>query len=120
MDGDLVELAQQFVRLSGELDLTRDAMRRLLMNGAGGKPDGPFAQAGRPGAKPQSSQPKTLRTAEVEAAILELLRSSPGKGTAAIARATTAHRSTTVERLKRLQVKGLIERGGDGGWRAPG
>ena len=31
MSGDLVELAQRFVRLSGELDLTRDAMKRLLM-----------------------------------------------------------------------------------------
>ena len=28
MSGDLVELAQKFVRLSGELDLTRDAMKR--------------------------------------------------------------------------------------------
>jgi hypothetical protein len=35
MSGNLVELAQRFVRLSGELDLTRDAMRRLLLNGAG-------------------------------------------------------------------------------------
>ena len=47
MDGNLVELAQRFVRLSGELDLTRDAMKRLLLNGAGGptktlrRPGGP-------------------------------------------------------------------------------
>jgi hypothetical protein len=41
-------------------------------------------------------------------------------GTAAIAKATAAGRSTTVERLKRLQAKSQIERDGDGaGWRAP-
>jgi hypothetical protein len=33
-------------------------------------------------------------------------------------KATAAQRSTTVERLKRLQAKGLIERDG-AGWRAP-
>jgi hypothetical protein len=35
MSGNIVELAQRFVRLSSELDATRDAMRRLLLNGAG-------------------------------------------------------------------------------------
>jgi hypothetical protein len=35
MIGNLVDLAQRFVRLSSELDATRDAMRRLLLNGAG-------------------------------------------------------------------------------------
>jgi hypothetical protein len=38
------------------------------------------------------------------------LRSSPGLRTAAIAKATAAQRSTTDERLNRLQAKGLIER----------
>ena len=32
---ELVALAERFVRLSGELDATRDAMKRLLLNGAG-------------------------------------------------------------------------------------
>ena len=42
-------------------------------------------------------------------------------GAAAIAKATAAQRSTTDERLKRLQAKGLIERdeADGGGWRAP-
>jgi DNA-binding IclR family transcriptional regulator len=41
-------------------------------------------------------------------------------GTAAIAKATAAQRSTTGERLNRLQAKGMIELGGAGaGWRAP-
>ncbi len=125
MSGDLVELAQRFVRLSGELDLTRDAMKRLLTDragdGAGDANENPTS-ARRPGAKrPQSSHPKALRGPQVEEAILKLLQSSPGMGTAAIARATAAGRSTTVERLRRLQTKGLIERDGDdsAGWRAP-
>ena len=66
------------------------------------------------------SHPKTLPTAEVENTILKLLQSSPGLRTAAIARATAAQRSTTDERLKRLQAKGLIERDDASvGWRAP-
>ena len=119
MHGNLVELAQQFVRLSGELDATRDAMKRLLLNGAG-QNENP-TPAKRPGAKgPRPNHPKALRAAQVGQTILELLRSSPGMGTAAIAQATAAGRSTTVERLRRLQAKGLIERAGPGpGWRAP-
>ena len=120
MSGNLVELAQRFVRLSGELDSTRDAMKRLLLNGAGGPSENP-TPARRPGAKrPRSSRPKTVAAAQVEETILELLRSSPGLRTAAIAKATAAQRSTTDERLKRLQAKGLIERDDAGaGWRAP-
>ncbi len=120
MHGNLVELAQRFVRLSGELDATGDAEKRLLLNGAG-QNETP-TPARRPGAKgPQPSHPKALRAVQVGQTILELLRSSPGLRTAATARATAAGRSTTVERLKRLQAKGLIERAGHGpgpGWRA--
>ncbi len=74
----------------------------------------------RPGAKrPQRSKNlKALRAAEVEETILKLLQSSPGLRTAAIAKATAAQRSTTDERLKRLQAKGLVERDA-AGWRAP-
>jgi hypothetical protein len=120
MSGDLVELAQGFVRLSGELDATRDAMKRLLLNGAGGPSENP-TPAKRPGAKrPQSSHPKARRGPQVEEAIVALLQSSPGMGTAAIAKATAAQRSTTGERLKRLRAKGLIERDdASAGWRAP-
>jgi hypothetical protein len=120
MSGDLVELAQRFVRLSGELDLTRDAMKRLLMNGAGSPNKNPTS-ARRPGAKrPQSSHPKRVATAEIEQAIVNLLQSSPGLRTAAIAKATAAQRSTTDERLKRLRAKGLVERDdASAGWRAP-
>ena len=119
MSGNLVELAQRFVRLSGELDATRDAMKRLLLNGA--EPSQNPRLAGRRGAKrPQSSRRKMVAAAQVEETILELLQSSPGMGTAAIAKATSAQRSTTDERLKRLRAKGLIERDdASAGWRAP-
>ena len=50
MSGNLVKLAQRFVRLSGELDATRDAMKRLLLNGAGTASENP-TPARRPGAK---------------------------------------------------------------------
>jgi hypothetical protein len=95
-------------------------MRRLLMNGAGGGSENP-TPAKRPGTKrPQSSRPKLVAAAQVEETILGLLRSSPGLRTAAIAKATAAQRSTTDERLKRLQAKGLVERDDAGvGWRAP-
>jgi hypothetical protein len=114
MSENLVELAQRFVRLSGELDSTRDAMKRLLMNGAGAASENPTPTRRAIAKRPQ------LRGPQVEEAILKLVQSSPGMGTAAIAKATTAGRSTTVERLKRLQAKGRIERDGAGaGWRAP-
>jgi hypothetical protein len=105
MGGNLVELAQRFIRLSAELDITRDAMKRLLLNGTGGRSVNP-TPATRPGAdRPQSKKLKALRAAEVEEAILGLLRSSPGIRTAAIAKATAAQSSTTDERLKRLQAR---------------
>jgi hypothetical protein len=119
MSGNLVKLAQRFVRLSGELHATRDAMR-LLLNGAGSPNENP-TPARRPGAKrPQSGRSKMVAAAQVEQTILELLRLSPGLRTAAIAKATAARRSTADERLKRLQAKGLIERDdASARWRAP-
>jgi hypothetical protein len=45
MHGNLVELAQRFVRLSGELGATRDAMKRLFLNGA--RLDGPAMRRGQ-------------------------------------------------------------------------
>ncbi len=93
-------------------------MKRLLLNGAAGKPTSllPSQAARREAAA--ISHPKALRAAQVEETILKLLQSSPGMRTAAIAKATAAERSTTDERLKRLQAKGLVERD-DAGWRAP-
>jgi hypothetical protein len=58
MEGNLVELAHRFVRLSGELDLTRDAMKRLLMNGAGGPSVNPTSARRRGAKQPRSNPPK--------------------------------------------------------------
>jgi hypothetical protein len=56
MSGNLVKLAQRFVRLSGELHATRDAMRRLLLNGGRVAERNPTT-ARRPSAKrPQSGR----------------------------------------------------------------
>ena len=80
MSENLVELAQRFVRLSGELDLTRDAMRRLLMNGAGSSNENP-TPARRSGAKrPQPKNLKALRGQQVEEAILKLVRERMSNG----------------------------------------
>jgi hypothetical protein len=88
LSGDLVE--QRFARLSSELDLTRDARKRLSLNRAGPN-ENPFVRARRPSAKrPQSSPAKALRGPRVEEAIVTLLQSSPGLGTGAFARATAA------------------------------
>ncbi|HWY81535.1 MAG TPA: hypothetical protein VNY10_06305 [Roseiarcus sp.] len=77
MSGSLVELAQRFVRLSGELNATRDTMKPLLLNGTGSNDNPTPAQ--RASAKgPQSSHPKALRGLQVEETIVRLLRSSPG------------------------------------------
>ena len=113
----MVGLAQRFVRLFGELDLTRDAMKRLLMNGAGGQAQ-TLPQPGGQREAAAIAPPKALRGLQVEKTIFKLVQSSPGMGTVAIAKATAAGRSTPVERLKRLQAKGRIERDGVG-WRAP-
>jgi len=114
----LVELAERYVRLSGELDATREAMRRLLMNGAGGEaPESPFSQAGRPGDEAPPSA-KMIAAAASEARIIEVLKTHPGMGVMALAEATAAKKSTTAERLRRLREKGLVEAAESGGWSA--
>ncbi len=112
---DLVALAKRFVDLTAELDATRDAMRWLLMNGAGGEA-APRPTQARP--KPGARHPNAIKAAEIEASIVALLRTTPGMRTAAVAKATGARTSTTVERLKRMKDKGLAQGGGDAGWSA--
>jgi hypothetical protein len=109
-DAGLVDLAERFVRLSSELDATRDAMRRLLLNGAA--EPGPFSL-------PVRRELAGKGTAEAEARIIELLREQPNLGTSAIAKAMSANIATTQDRLKRLRSRGEIEGGQGGGWRTP-
>jgi hypothetical protein len=47
-----------------------------------------------------------------------LLKDRHGLKTAEIAAATESRANTTVERLKRLRVRGLVS-GGEGGWTSP-
>jgi hypothetical protein len=55
MTETLVGLAERFVALNSELNATREAMKRLLMNGAETRPN-PFAEAERPGEKRTQAQ----------------------------------------------------------------
>jgi Winged helix-turn-helix DNA-binding len=109
---NLVQLAEQFLRLSGELDATRDAMRRLLLNGAEEPPKTPSTMPG------QSRAGASIRTRErrkrPEEKILELLQHQPGTKTGAIAQATGSPVVTVQDRLRRLRQRGAVT--GGGGW----
>ena len=110
---ELVQLAERFVRASAELDAIRNEMRKLLLNGADPNPPRP-TRAARPGAKTRPQQhPKTAKSVEAakaEAKIVELLKSTPGMRTAAIAKATKSGTTTAAGRLKRLRARSLVER----------
>src|SRR5271166_6460142 len=114
---DLVALAKRFVDLTAELDATRDAMRRLLMNGAGGEAAPRPTQAARRGDEPPPAA-KMIEAAANEARIIEVLKKQPGMGVTALAEAMSAKKSTTAERLRRLREKGLVEAAESGGWSA--
>jgi hypothetical protein len=107
---NLVQLAEQFLRLSGELDATREAMKRVLMNGAEA---GPFAAT--PARRPGANRSKA-REAEVE--IVELLKGRPGLRTSEIAQATGSVVVTTQDRLRRLKERGEVQAVGGGAWAA--
>ena len=105
------------MRLSGELEATREAMKRLLMNGAGDvaptqRPT--QARLSKPG---ELKHPNAIAAQKAEAKIIELLETSPGLKISEIAKATSSKTTTTTERLKRLRAKGLATNDG-GEWRA--
>jgi hypothetical protein len=123
--GDLRSLADRYVRLSTELEETRDEMRRVLANGAdpGANPTRPAGSSGgkrqaRTRAASQAKQrPIEIKAAAIEDDILTLLKSRPMK-VSEIAKATASKSSTTAERLLRLQRRGQVERGESGEWAA--
>jgi hypothetical protein len=91
---NLVELATRYLRLAGELDATRDAMKKLLMNGAEPPPVNP-PSALRPGVKrSQPNHPNAIMASEAEAKILELLKTRPMR-MAEIAAEMEAKQTTT-------------------------
>jgi hypothetical protein len=128
MSGDLVQLAERYVHLSGELSGIRDAMKRLLLNG--GAAPAPEAKlkpnptsAKRPGVKgsqrqARSSHPNALLAAEAEARIIALLRSTPGMRPSEIARQMAARPNTTVQRLERMRERGEVQRDDQGAYAA--
>jgi hypothetical protein len=109
--GDLLGLAERFVRLNAEIEETRSAMLAALMNGAGDKPQTPFIRPARPSSGISSEAAKAA-----EAQILELLKTKPMKA-AEIAAATAAKLVTTHDRLRRLRQRGLAAPV-DGAWAA--
>jgi hypothetical protein len=66
--GNLVQLAERYIHLSGELDATRDAMKRLLLNGGGGDSVRPIQPARSSGG---SQHPNAAKAAAAEALTLE-------------------------------------------------
>jgi predicted Rossmann fold nucleotide-binding protein DprA/Smf involved in DNA uptake len=117
MAENLIQLAERFVRQSKELDETRDAMKRLLLNGGDDKPSAPFVKAGRPGRTgSQSQHPNAILAQQAESRILELLKTGP-KRMAELASETETRQSTTSERLRRLREKGLVVQA-NGAWQA--
>jgi len=124
MTETLVALAERFVTLTSELNATREAMRRLLMNGADPDPDPPVnpMSAKRPGGKRSHSPPsnrKAARARQGEQAILDLLKMTPGMRTSELAKQTEAQMSTVSERLRRMKRRGQVASEGEG-WRAAG
>ena len=119
MAGNLVELARKFVDLSDQLETVRGEIARAVLNCGGGKPEAHPTGAQRSGVKrSQSSHPNAIAAKEAEAQIIEVLRSSPGLGTAAVAKATSSKTNTTAQRLQRMREKGAIIGGGADGWRS--
>jgi hypothetical protein len=111
----LVELAQKYIALAGEIEGVRDAMKRLLMNGVEGPKENP-TPARRSGMKGSQPSNKMQVAAEAERTIIEMLREQPGLRTGQIAAQMQAGSTTTIDRLKRLKGRGQIEGGGDSGW----
>jgi len=67
--------------------------------------------------RPNKGKPSPKEVAAAESALIEAIRSNPGAGTTKLAKLTSSGTSTVIERLKRLEKRGVIERGDDG-WRA--
>jgi hypothetical protein len=118
MPADLVELATRYVRLTGELEETRSAMRVALADGHGGEIE----------ARPTKPRPKTpgkglpraeimARSAKADVQMIAILRAralKPGE----LIRETRMSRGAVADRLNRLALKGLIEKDETGAWRA--
>jgi hypothetical protein len=112
---DLVELAQRYITLSNEIEGVRDAMRRLLLNGAEGPKENPIQPPVR---RAGGSKPNRVTTqAEAENEVVALLKDQPGMTTARISEAMNCPATSTIARLNRLKEKGVVVGGGNEGYR---
>ena len=116
MSAELVRLAQKLVDLDREAEETRNAMRRLLANGADPTPNPTRRRGPRSGGGGMRDH-LLAKAAAAEEAIVALLREGP-KRLAEIMAALNSAGSTTGQRLARLSEKGFIQRGDDGLWSA--
>lgn len=129
---DLVQLAEQYVSLTSQLEDVRNAMRLALANGAAGgavevrpTPGGKQPAAGKTSKTTQPKQPAKPGRAEIRAnsaaqdqAVVSLLKQQPGLRVGQIAAALQANPTTITERMRRLSGKGQVRRDDGGGWAA--
>jgi predicted Rossmann fold nucleotide-binding protein DprA/Smf involved in DNA uptake len=124
MADDLVGLAQRLVDLTGQVEDVRRQMFAALANGAGHgafsgagdpTPARPTQRASRP-AKPPPLSATMARAKEAEDRLVAMLQERP-MTKAEIITATGASEGTVADRLRRLQLRGTIERGSNG-WSA--
>ena len=109
--GDLLGLAERFVRLSAELEQTRAAMLASLMNGAGDNPKAPFARPARPSSGlPAPQCDRGERSGIRDHLALLRAHSQPNLTTSAITKATKSRPSTVSERLRRPAGEGRNQR----------
>ena len=107
MAEDLRVLAADFVRLSSELEATREAMKRLLINGAGEQTRPTLARR-RPGGKEAETREGDRQPPQGNAEPRDV----------GDCKATGSPSVTVQDRLRRLRLRGEIEGGGKDGWRA--
>jgi hypothetical protein len=87
-------------------------------NGGDPQPPVPTPPKAAPTPRPTASKPYAARAAEYR--LLAAMRDSLGLSANALAKAASASRSATSERLRRLAARGSIENDAAGRWRIAG
>jgi hypothetical protein len=78
----------------------------------------PIAPISRP--RPAKARQNKVSTRTAELRLTEALCDSSGMSVSALARATSANRATTRERLQQLAARGTVEKDAEGLWRLKG
>jgi hypothetical protein len=112
MSQELVELARRLVEIDREAGDIRNAMRSILANGADAPVRPTIAQRSGGKKPPAGKHAEALaQAARAEQEIVAILRSGPMR-MAEVAAQMAAKQSTTSERFRRLEGRGLIQRNG--------